>query len=222
MLQEEVDRNRSTIDTILTYSKSSDENATTLADHLCASLGAYAERYKPGTESDEQTLRLIVRPGVHDTRPDYGLNVEAYLLLEVVAQQERAPSFTRRALSTLYDVVLAQSYLAEKITLYKHPGDANEVAREKKEFGGYGMNIGAEIAWCCERFMVNEYIADEPHIPDPGLSGVTEYWQWRKDTMVESGEAYWLRGSHQHRTMEYVKKIVEALPAEVEAFPEEQ
>ena len=131
-------------------------------------------------------------------------------------------SLIRRALSTLYDVMLSESYLTGKITLYKHPEHSDEVAREMREFGGHSSNLSREIAWYCERFMVDEYLADEPHIPDPGLAVVTEYWRWRKETMDRSGQASWLAWSLPYRTMEYVKKLVAALPAEVEAVPEEQ
>ncbi len=210
MMQIEIERNSAQMRTIVTYSNSSDRNADTLGDYLCASLAEYAERFKPGTEIDEQTLSA--RSYVQGTQPDYGLAIQAYLLLEVARQKKSAP-FTRRALSTLYDVVLADSYFAEKLTLYKHPDHSDYIAREKREFGGSGTNLGAEIAWCCEQFMVRASQFNRPRIPEPGMVVIADYCRWRKDTLAIWGSPHYrdLDLSQRHRTMAYVKKLVAAL-----------
>ena len=211
MMQMEVERNRARIDTILTYSNSSDRSAETLGDYLCASLSAYAERLKPGTEIDAQTLSA--RSFVQGTQPGYGLAIQAYLLLEV-ARQKKSATFTRRALSTLYDVVLAQSYLMERWALYDHRGLSREAAREKREYGGSLSGLGAEIAWCCEQFMVEASRVDEPGIPEPGMVVIADYCRWRKDKLKIIGDMRLpcLPRHEQHRTMAYVKKLVAALP----------
>ena len=218
VMRREVERNRDAINTVLGHAEASEDNAARLAEYLFSSLNAYAERFKPGTEIDEQMLSA--RPYKWGTQPEYGLSVEAYLLLQMAKQQEPA-NFTRRALSTLYDVVLARAYLAEKRTLHNHPEDSDEVAREKRESGGPLTDLGGEIAWCCEEFMVDEYLADDPGIPEPGMAVITEYWQWRRETMVEWGRADCLHLVHQHRTMEYVKKLAEALSEDAQSPLEE-
>ena len=209
-MQKDVERNRAQIHTILTYSNSSDRNADTLGNYLCASLSAYAERFKPGTEIDAQTLST--RSYVQGTQPDYGLTIQAYLLLEVARQRKSAP-FTRRALSTLYDVVLARSYLGEESFLHRHPERAHEIARVKRENGGFRTTLGAEIAWCCEQFMVEASRVDEPGIPEPGMVVIADYCRWHKDTVTIIGEVRirWLLRTEQHRTMAYVNKLVAAL-----------
>ncbi len=209
-MQKDVEKHRAQIDTILTYSNSSDRNADTLGDYLCASLAEYAERFKPGTEIDAQTLST--RSYIWETSPEYGVTIQAYLLLEL-ARQRRSPTLTRRALSTLYDVVLARSYLGEKSFLHRHPERAHEIARVKRENGGYRTTLGAEIAWCCEQFMVETSQVDEPGIPEPGMVVIADYCRWRKDTVTVMGTRLrWLLRTQQHRTMAYVKKLVAALP----------
>ncbi|MBI3921422.1 MAG: hypothetical protein HY318_08410 [Armatimonadetes bacterium] len=210
LMQKEVERNKSTINILLTYSKSFEENSRTLADNLLARLGNYAERFKPGKEIDENTLRT--RSYVVGKEPDHGLNIDAYLLLEL-AKQKRSIAFTKRALSTLYGVVLACSYLAEKRTLNRTPGSEQEIDREKREMGGFGTKLGAEIAWYCEMFMVDQHLSDEPFLPQSAMDVVIDFWRWRKEIMVKKGRPYCLELVHQQRTMAYVKKLIDALPS---------
>jgi len=217
-MRADIERNADLIDAILAYSRSSSDSADRLAAHLLHSLGVYAERFSPGTAIDEETLK----PQPHEvgTEPEHGLNMDAYLVLEV-AKQKQSGTFTRRALSTLYDVMRAHSHLVEQCTLYKHPEFYDEVVQSTREFGGPLSDLGGEIAWCCEHSMVSAYLADEPPVPESGLAVVTDYWHWREDTMIRSGSADCLPWRHQQTTMQYVKTLVDALGENSEPGHEE-
>ena len=211
MMQMEIEKSRPHIDTVLAYGASSESNADALGDWLCASLATYAERFRPGMQINEEYLKP--RRYLMGTRPEDGLNAYAYLLLQV-AEQKGSATFTRRALSTLHDVVLAQSYLTEKRTLYKHPDHSQELAREKTEYGGSLSVLGAEIAWCCEQFMVEMSGTPEPAMPEAGMVVIADYCQWREETMKRRMTPNCLDGVRQHRTMAYVRKLADALARE--------
>jgi hypothetical protein len=207
-MRAEIERNADLVDAILAYSRSSTDSADRLAAHLLHSLSVYAERFRPGTAIDEETLKPQRR--VVGTEPEHGLNMDAYFVLEV-AKQKQSGTFTRRALSTLYDVMRAHSHLAEQRILYGHPELHDQVVQSRREFGWPLSSLGGEIAWCCEQFMVSAYLADEPPLPESGLAVVTDYWHWRKDTMIRSKSADCLPWHYQQETMQHVKALVDAL-----------
>jgi len=216
VMQAEVTRNRSLIDVILAYSTLSERNAETLSEQCCSSLSAYAERFKPGTEIDAETLRASAYNW--GTAPDYGLSIQAYLVLET-ARQRRSAYLGRRALNTLSDVMSASSYFAEKWELAQVPEATEEIRREKREYGGCLSPLGAEIAWCCEQFMVEVSVADDPGMPEAGMAVIRDYCRWRQETMAKQVTPYCLYATHQYQTMAYAKRLADALAPQQGAAP---
>jgi hypothetical protein len=208
----ELKRNAPAIDRILRYA-SSPGNADILADHLAGDLAAYSSRFMPGKKIDEQILgRRAWKPAYE--HPDYGRGVQAYLLIEN-ARLRRSTALTRKALVALDNAMLAASNLGTQAFLYHYPQMREELVRGQREHGGMITTLGAEIAWCCERFMTQMYLSDASWLPPSAMSILKQYWQWRKGVLsTEPGAGGMLAPSYQHRTMEYVRKLVRALPSD--------
>lgn len=202
-------RHKEQIAKIMHYAQASSNNAELLARRLAEPLEEYAARFAAGREIDEQWLK----PRTTRWPPEHGLTVDAYLLLEL-ADLRQSPAFTRNVLSLLCHTMAAHSHLVEKRTLYRHPELAEEAAREKREIGPPVGNLGREIAWSCERFMVDAYLAEEEPFPEPGMAVVTEFWKWRKRRMLDRGRPHCLDDIAYNTTMSYIAKLAEALPGQ--------
>ena len=112
------------------------------------------------------------------------------------------------------DYGAACSYLFEQITIRTEPELLAEVEREKQETGGCGATPIAEVAWCCERFMVRAYLSNRYASRPDSAQVLSEYWQWRKKTIIAEGQGDWLPSRQQHRTLEYAGRLAETFPAE--------
>lgn len=211
-MESAIERNSTAIDAILAYAKASPRNADALADYLLGLLAEYAIRFKPGRELDDRVIRDANRAFPRGEEPDNGLNIGTYLLLEI-ASQKKSPSFTRKALSAVHDVVQAHSYVRQQGALLRMPGIHDDMAIGRKAAGGFLTTLGGEMAWCCERFMVDVYRSDDPHLPDVALAVIQDYWQWRKESMAKWHRTDCLNEWEQHRTMAIVEKLTEVLPA---------
>lgn len=198
-LEEEISEDEATIDVVLQYANESSYNFDCLAGYLIADLHRFSDKFKPGVPIDEGILSRDA--WTVGEAPWYGLTMDTYLLLEL-ARGTGVSAFARRVLKAAYDAQQGISYFHE--AKYRLAGDVAA--------GPYGSTPGAELAWCCERFMVESYLSDTFVALPEAAAVVNEYWQRRKNTMLEWGVGHWLSVSCEHATMENVKRLVDALP----------
>jgi hypothetical protein len=198
------------IEPVLAYGKQSSAAADAVAARLLGEIATFNNRFKPGSAIDEALLSKTVF--VRGEIPWQGINVDAYLLLEL-ARQTGSAARTKEALSAISDYGKACSYFFESSILHEQPDLAAEVAREKQETGGCGATPIAEAAWACESFMTQAYLTDAFASHPSAQAVVNEYWQWRKATIVEQGSGTWLPTRYQHTTLSYARKLADALPA---------
>lgn len=198
-----------TIEKILRYASSSDQAPSALADHLCELLQEFARQFGPGQRIDEG---LLPADGgfAYGTAPFDGLDAWSYLLIEVVRQQ-RSPRLSKQALAAIHAVVPAVSHYFRELARAQGVVPIDEAARQNTPCRTIP---GARLAWCCERFMTDMYLADEPFLPEPAMEVVTEYWKWRKAYKLDNHWPGDLPDDEQFKTMEYVGKLVDALPTE--------
>jgi len=206
---EDLAKHAAEVDAILAYGKTSPENRETLATYLLADLGRFTDRFKPETAVDETLLAAKWRN--KGEVPWYGLTVDAYLLLEL-ARDDGSPASARRALSSIADAEESIADFFRQRCLYQRSQSPDEAGQEE-EIGPVGSTPGAELAWCCERLLVSRY-PDERFSSLPGASRVVaEYREWRKSTLLERHiEDDWLPVDLELDTMQYVRRLVAALP----------
>jgi len=208
-MEHQVTRNDAAIQTILAYARQSREAGDGLAQYLLAEIDAFNARYRRGTVIPEEVVSK--REWKRGEIPWEGIRVDAYLLLSL-AEENGSATLTKRVLTTLRDYGAACSNLFEQITIRTEPELLAEVEREKQETGGWRATPIAEVAWPCERFMVRAYLSDRFASAPDSARVVSEYWQWRKETMIAEGQGEWLPTRYQHRTLEYVGRLGETLP----------
>ncbi len=210
-METELARNRGKLDAVLGYARASATNQKALTSLLLTDLAAFSTRFAPGKAISETAF--AGRPRAVERAPEYGLGIEAYLVTQL-ASESRSPALARRGLKGVCEAHSAVAHFFEEMALHDGVQSAESIAREKGELGGYGSGAGAEIAWSCERFMVRAHGSDA-FVSLPGARRVIDdYWQWRKATLLERKQNAWLPVDYEHRTMGYVKKLVDALPAE--------
>jgi len=76
----------------------------------------------------------------------------------------------------------------------------------------YGSAPGAELAWCCEQFMVECYTSGALLDLPEAQAVLSDYKQWRDKALVKRGMQRWLPVDCAGVTMDYVKKLADALP----------
>jgi hypothetical protein len=205
--------NKAKIDAILGYAKESDANTQAVSEYLCLFLRAFADRFRPGAAIDDALLAATSGPIRVGAEPWNRLSVASYVLLEI-AKVPRSPPFTARVLGCIRDAMLADCYLAERAILFRSPELEPNIRREKAQIGGFTTSVGGEMAWCCEQFMVHLYLADEPHLPHAALSLIQDYCEWRREGGPDERDEGCLEEHHQHGTMEWVRRLIDALPSE--------
>jgi len=197
-------RNKPFMRPLLEYAKVSDHNLEGLAEYVLASQMAFARRFAPGSHLDNEVVtRTTYDKG---SEPEYGLSIEAYLLLQMVEFRMSA-SFLRRVLTVLHEVVLAMSYLAEQQILHRQLVPPQEIEKTTRERGVVLTTPGAQIAWYCEQFMTRQAVFSSGYLPETALAVVANYQRWRGRTATVRFTML-----HQHTTMSYVKALAEALP----------
>jgi hypothetical protein len=210
-----IDANRGPIETLLAPAATSPAYASDLAGRLLSPLHAYAERFRPGSTIDDSVLgRTTFAMG---ETYDYGLELRAYLLLQLVKQQ-RSAALAREVFAAFDETIRADSYLCVQRTLYWHREEtefdvAAALAREREEFGGENPGpVGSQLAALCEAFLTHLYLSDEPaYLPSPAMDRVEAYWQWRKETMVTDNSPDWLRHRHMYATVNCIRDLVTLL-----------
>jgi len=197
-------RNKPFMRPLLEYAKVSDHNLEGLAEYVLASQMAFARRFAPGSRLDDEVVtRTTYDKG---SEPEYGLSIEAYLLLQMVEFRMSA-SFLRRVLTVLHEVVVAMSYLAEQQILHRQLVPPQEIEKTTRERGVVLTTPGAQIAWYCEQFMTRQAVFSSGYLPETALAVVANYQRWRGRTATVRFTML-----HQHTTMSYVKALAEALP----------
>ncbi|NCQ31985.1 MAG: hypothetical protein GW802_32050 [Armatimonadetes bacterium] len=197
-------RNKPFMRPLLEYAKVSDHNLEGLAEYVLASQMAFARRFAPGSHLDNEVVtRTTYDKG---SEPEYGLSIEAYLLLQMVEFRMSA-SFLRRVLTVLHEVVLAMSYLSEQQILHRQLVPPQEIEKTTRERGVVLTTPGAQIAWYCEQFMTRQAVFSSGYLPETALAVVANYQRWRGRTATVRFTML-----HQHTTMSYVKALAEALP----------
>jgi len=197
-------RNKPFMRPLLEYAKVSDHNLEGLAEYVLASQMAFARRFAPGSRLDDEVVtRTTYDKG---SEPEYGLSIEAYLLLQMVEFRMSA-SFLRRVLTVLHEVVLAMSYLSEQQILHRQLVPPQEIEKTTRERGVVLTTPGAQIAWYCEQFMTRQAVFSSGYLPETALAVVANYQRWRGRTATVRFTML-----HQHTTMSYVKALAEALP----------
>jgi len=197
-------RNKPFMRPLLEYAKVSDHNLEGLAEYVLASQMAFARRFAPGSRLDDEVVtRTTYDKG---SEPEYGLSIEAYLLLQMVEFRMSA-SFLRRVLTVLHEGVLAMSYLSEQQILHRQLVPPQEIEKTTRERGVVLTTPGAQIAWYCEQFMTRQAVFSSGYLPETALAVVANYQRWRGRTATVRFTML-----HQHTTMSYVKALAEALP----------
>ncbi|PIX38457.1 MAG: hypothetical protein COZ57_30580 [Armatimonadetes bacterium CG_4_8_14_3_um_filter_66_20] len=197
-------RNKPFMRPLLEYAKVSDHNLEGLAEYVLASQMAFARRFAPGSHLDNEVVtRTTYDKG---SEPEYGLSIEAYLLLQM-AELRGSASFLRRVLTVLHEVVVAMSYLAEQQILHRQLVPPQEIEKTTRERGVVLTTPGAQIAWYCEQFMTRQAVFSSGYLPETALAVVANYQRWRGRTATVRFTML-----HQHTTMSYVKALAEALP----------
>jgi len=195
---------------LLEYAKVSDDNPEMLAEYVLASQEAFARRFAPGSHLDDE----VVARTTYDrgTAPEYGLTIEAYLLLQM-AELRRSASFLRRVLTVLHEVVLAMSYLSEQRILHRQLVSPEEIERQKRGHGGMlPTSMGDQVVWYCEQFMTRQAVFSSGYLPETALAVIANYQRWRSGAVARAAPAGLLPVLHQHTIMSYVKALAEALP----------
>jgi hypothetical protein len=206
---EDLAKHAAEVDGILGYARESRANREALATYLLADISNFTDRFRPGTVVDE-TLLAKSKWYTGET-PWYGLTVDAYLLLEL-ARDDGSPSFAKGALSSIAGAEQAIADFFRQRHLYLESQRPGQAGQGEEEVGPVGSTDGAELAWCCERFLVSSY-PDERLASLPDASRVVvEYRDWRKSTLLKRGIEDWLPVDCEHDTMQYVRRLVAALP----------
>ena len=68
------------------------------------------------------------------------------------------------------------------------------------------------LLWCCDRFLADAYLADEPLGPDSAMDVVDEYWKWRKARMLEEQRLSCPSLDDLPEALDYLDRLIEALP----------
>ena len=203
-------RNKPFMRPLLEYAKVSDHNLEGLAEYVLASQMAFARRFAPGSHLDNEVVtRTTYDKG---SEPEYGLSIEAYLLLQM-AELRRSASFLRRVLTVLHEVVLAMSYLSEQRILHRQLVSPEEIERQKRGHGGMlPTSMGDQVVWYCEQFMTRQAVFSSGYLPETALAVIANYQRWRSGAVARAAPAGLLPVLHQHTIMSYVKALAEALP----------
>lgn len=210
-METQLAENQEAIDALLDWARSSDENAEALSADLLSRLAGFTARFGPDVAVPEEVFDS--RPWVFGENPESGLAVWSYVLL-AMAEEQGSPALAARVLAEIHGVHLAVSHFFESMTLYDRALTAEAVAREKRENGGYLSTTGAELAWCCEQYMVRA--AADGAFAEYGEADavLADYMEWRDATMAERYLSGWLPSHYQHRTTEYARALADALPVQ--------
>ncbi len=202
--QNELKKHSAAIEEIHQFTTATTVNEGAMADYLCSSLESFGERFKPGVEIEDRFLQEYCW---HGKEADYGVNIEVYLLMEIAKNRESV-AFNKRVLTALYNAKRASSYIMAKYADKWWP--TYTYTLEKIDSGE--TTLGTEIALCCEKFMVDAYMADVAPVSQSGVPVINEYWQWRKKTMISDMCTKFLMSHYQNKTMEYVKRLIDVIP----------
>jgi hypothetical protein len=208
-MESDLRRNKPFMGPLLAYAKASDHNLEGLAEYVLASQEAFARRFAPGSHLDDEVVtRTTYDKG---SEPEYGLSIEAYLLLQM-AELRRSASFLRRVLTVLHEVVVAMSYLAEQQILHRQLVPPQEIEKTTRERGVVLTTSGAQIAWYCEQFMTRQAVFSSGYLPETALAVIANYQRWRSGPVARGSSAALLAMSHQHTIMSYANGLAETLP----------
>ena len=210
-LEQDLTKNADLIQTILKYADSSPYARESLSSHLIADLDRFSSRFAPGTQIDEEILSK--RPWMSGEEPWYGLTVDAYLLLEM-ASSERSPAFTKQVLQHVHAAHQSLVYFMISDEKATRPPDAPQPPKRSPHCPPmhYGSTPGAEFAWCCEHFMVESYTSGAFQDLPEAQGVISDYGQWRQGALKKRGMDKWLPVGCAAVTMEYAKKLADALP----------
>lgn len=211
LLEDEVTRNAGTIHSILTYANSSASAREALSSYLISDLSDFSSRFSPETELDEEA----VGKGTYEKgeEPWYGLTVDAYLLLEM-ASSARSASFTKEALGSVCTTQQSLVNFFDALRKVLAPPDAPGPPEQGEECPPrqYGSTPGAELAWCCEQFLMEGYSSGAfLDIPE-AQAVVSDYKLWRDKALAKRGLEESLPVDCAGVTMEYARKLADALP----------
>jgi hypothetical protein len=196
---------------VLAYARRSDANREALASYLLADLEALGRRFTRGTPIEESLLTK--RAWKWGETPWHGSSTKAYLLLEL-AKQANSAKFTSRALGAICSAHKALLYFAESGLRHDHPDLITPgKERELKARGGVSGLDRGELAWCCERFMIDSYLADSYAFHPKAKAVVDEYWQWRYHAVLAEHTGDVLPIEYEPVTMKFAERLAEALVA---------
>jgi hypothetical protein len=209
-LEREVTRKAATIHSILTYAGSSARAQRALTGHLIGDLDAFSSRFAPGTPLEQEFVGKDTF--IMGEEPWYGLTVDTYLLLEL-SSGVRSPGHTKEALQAVSSAQQALTSFMESLegTLAPPDAPAPPERRESCPPAHYGSTPGAELAWCCEHFMMEGYASGAFVDLPEAQTVISDYKQWRDQALAKRGMNKSLPIDCAGVTMEYVKKLAEAL-----------
>jgi len=210
-LEQEWTKNADLIQAILKYADSSPYARESLSSHLIADLDRFSSRFAPGTQIDEE---ILSKPRwMSGEEPWYGLTVDAYLLLEM-ASSERSPAFTKQVLQRVHATHQSLSYFFSGVQKAIRPPDAPQPPKRSPHCPPrhYASTPGEELAWCCEHFMVESYTSGAFQDLPEAQAVISDYRQWRQGALKKGGTKKCLSVHCAAVTIEYAKKLADALP----------